>query len=144
MTKKIEYDEEGREGLVKVPAKVLLREALIENGKLKAYIDELEHEVKKRDAEILAIRHEMNKDKRKLTIVELTYNGEPLIVPIERKEWNGILGGLQRDAELKEYRRVNKEYKDKYRRIYNMWKIFLNKHCMNEKDVEFFPEAPKD
>lgn len=117
MTKKREYDEEGREGLVKVPAKVLLREALIENGKLKAYIDELEHEVKKRDAEILAIRHEMNKDKRKLTIVELTYNGEPLIVPIERKEWNGILVGLQRDAELKEYRRVIKEYKDKYRHI---------------------------
>lgn len=144
MTKKREYDEEGREGLVKVPAKVLLREALIENGKLKAYIDELEHEVKKRDAEIIAIRHEMNKDKRKLTIVELTYNGEPLIVPIERKEWNGILVGLQRDAELKEYRRVIKEYKDKYRHIYNMWKIFLNKHCMSEKDVEFFPEAPKD
>lgn len=143
MSKYREYDEEGREGLMKVPAKVLLKEALIENGKLKAYIDELEHEIKKRDAEIHAIRHEMKSDKRKFTIVELTYNGEPLIVPIEKKEWNTILGDIQRDAEMKEYRRVIKEYKNKYRRIYNMWQIFLNKHCMTEKDVEHFPEEPE-
>lgn len=144
MSKYREYDEEGREGLMKVPAKVLLKEALIENGKLKAYIDELEHEVKKRDAEISAIRKEMKTDKRKLTIVELTYNGDPLIVPIEKKEWNGIICGIQRETELKEYRRTIKEYKNKYRRIYNMWKIFLNKHCMNEKDVDCFPEEPED
>lgn len=141
MSKYIEYDEEGREGLMKVPATVLLKEALIENGKLKAYIDELEHEVKKRDAEIQAIQQQMNQGKRKLTIVELTYNGEPLIVPIERKEWNGIILGLQRETELKEYRRIIKEYKDKYRRLYKMWEHFLNKHCLNKKDVDFFPEA---
>lgn len=144
MQKRNDYNEEGREGLMKVPAKVLLKEVLIENGKLKAYIDELEFEIRKRDAEIRAIRQEMNKDKRKLTIVELTYEGEPLIIPMEKKEWNGILLGLQREAELKEYRRIIKEWQKKYKYIYNMWNVFLNKHYLSEKDVEFFPEKPED
>lgn len=144
MSKSNEYNEEGREGLMKVPAKALLREALIENGKLKAYIDELEFEVKKRDAEIRAIRQEMNKDKRKLTIVELTYQGEPLIIPMEKKDWCAILLDIQRDAKLKEYEQMIKDWQKKYKHIYKMWAVFLNKHFMSEKDVEIFPKKPED
>lgn len=46
MARKIQDEVEGREGLLKVPVDALLKDSNVENGKLHAYIDELEYNIK--------------------------------------------------------------------------------------------------
>lgn len=135
MSMKKEYDEEGREGLVKVPIKVLLKEALIENGKLKAYVDELEYKLKTTEE-----RLKLSESKR--CLVKLNYNGSNVDIPMDKDEWHAIVLKARCDEWVKEYKNTAETYRKRYIRIFKEWTKFLTDHKFGKDQSVPFSEEP--
>lgn len=132
-TKRKEYDEEGREGLMKVPTTALLKEALVENGKLQAYIDELEDKLKSTEE-----RFKISESKR--CIIKLNCNEKDVELLMTKEEWHEIVLQSRCDELVLSYKKTTQTYKDRYKKIYKEWVKFLSDHKFGKDETVPFPE----
>ena len=95
-------------GLDKIPDSVLLKMALVENGKLKAYIDELEYEIKE-------LRKRM---------------ADPSLA-LSDKERNQVLKETRKEKLYMELRAINKSLWERYKKLKKRYDELLSKNIQN-------------
>jgi len=100
-------------GLKKIPNSILLKMALVENGKLKAYIDELEYENKK-----------------------LREGAPPDATTLSEEEQKRILVETRKEELYKELKAMNKDLWERNKKLKNRLDELLMKMLRNENDNE--------
>ena len=95
-------------GLDKIPDSVLLKMALVENGKLKAYIDELEYEIK-----------------------ELRKRMDDPALALSDKERNQVLKETRKEKLYTELRAINKALWERYKKLKKRYDELLSNNIQN-------------